>query len=75
MSTVFNLFMWETFVDWSEKVNVNRLANGSRFNTSLDAVDVIPFGVIRSHLEHIDEINVFCNLYYLKIMRIFVSLI
>lgn len=75
MDPVFYLLMREVFVDWSEKVDINRLANGPRFNAGLDAVDISPFWIIRSHLKHIDEVNVLCNLHYFKIMSLIISLI
>jgi hypothetical protein len=75
MHSVFYLFMRETFVDWCEKVDINRLTYSSSFDTSLNAIDIGPFGVICSHLKHIDEIDILCNLYYLKVVPIIIALI
>ena len=75
MYSVFNLFVWEFFVDWCEEIDINRLTYGPGFDTSLNAIDIVPFGVICSHLKHIDKIDVLRNLHYVKIVPIIVALI
>lgn len=68
MHTVFYLFFWQMLIDWCEKVHINRLADSPRFDTGLNTVHKVPLWVVRTHLKHVDEIYVFCNFHYLKVV-------
>lgn len=66
--TVFYLFFRQMLIDWCEKVYINWLADSPRFDTGLNTVHKVPLWVVRTHLKHVDEIYVFCNFHYLKVV-------
>lgn len=59
MCTELYFFPRRLWVHWSEKLNVNRCSYETCFNTGLNALDCLPFGVISTSFEFIDKLKFF----------------